>query len=398
MSSDDRTEVSTTLTALHAISSLETKPKEENPERLPNFNFNECRDIRDAISELVETTPDMLPSRRTRLRALLAKLERERFPPEITALLERARPIAEYKALPLDVWLDSGKNGLLSEYLVDGWSHSEDWGCWSVGVRSSLDVLIANLDGADVIAEFIVQGFVSTSTPRQQVRVVVNNEDRAVWWFTSRAESVLKTFQIPARGQLFGRDSALLRIEFEIASPESPLQAGLSEDPRRLGLGLRRVRFSRASVPLLHQGVGYDVPLQACNGGALTRYLISGWGMPMLWGRMALHPEAQMRLPIAVPAGLLVLEFLLKAYHADGAIVQIVDVLINGDIADTWMLSGEQLVVKRVERPFSEDVDHLFITFQMRNDPADDFPQLQSGPAFGLHTIWLSTLGRVDNA
>ncbi|MBV9859204.1 MAG: hypothetical protein JO038_03730 [Alphaproteobacteria bacterium] len=164
---------------------------------------------------------------------------------EIEAMLARARKVGEGRFVELDQPLEAGNGGALAEYLNQGWSVSEPWGRWSDGETASLNVLLRVPTRRDLIAEFAVQAYVSEKTPEQRVTVFVNGEEADSWSFTSK-DPTTRTLEIAAKGLRFGMTAAALDFRFAIASPESPQATGESDDARRLGFGLRSIRFSLA--------------------------------------------------------------------------------------------------------------------------------------------------------
>jgi hypothetical protein len=165
-------------------------------------------------------------------------------PVETETLLARARVLAEGgNRVELGVDLEAGEGGVLSRFLIKGWSKVEPWGRWTDGREASFHVIVDYPYKSDIVANFSVHGYVSENIREQQITLLVNNTGRACWSLTSD-EPVLKTLYIPAEGPRFGVRRAVLDFSFSIKSPESPRATGAGADRRLLGLGFRSVQFT----------------------------------------------------------------------------------------------------------------------------------------------------------
>jgi hypothetical protein len=174
-------------------------------------------------------------------------------PVETETVLARARVLAEGgNRVDLDVDLEAGEGGVLSRFLIKGWSKAEPWGCWTEGREASFHVLIDYPYKSDVIANFKVHGYVNEKTQGQHITVLANKKNPTRWSLISE-KPVTKTLYIPAEGNPFGNFRAAIEFMFIIHSPGSPHVTGISADQRLLGLGLRSVRFSLAKAATLDQ-------------------------------------------------------------------------------------------------------------------------------------------------
>ena len=86
-------------------------------------------------------------------------------------------------------------------------------------------------------------GFITSSTPAQDVQIRANEHQLEPARFTSRRQSIIIRRSIP--GEVL-KGSDILEVEFAISDPASPAGAGMSSDNRELGLGLYWLRILSA--------------------------------------------------------------------------------------------------------------------------------------------------------
>ncbi len=122
--------------------------------------------------------------------------------------------------------------------LLEGWSAPEPWGVWTDGEAASLAIALPQPLPAALTLAFDAVVSLGVSG-RQAVGVSVNGREIARWDLHER--QVELAAPIPA--EAFGLDGTL-RIGFTIAHPDTLPH---SKDPRRLGLGLRRIEIRPSS-------------------------------------------------------------------------------------------------------------------------------------------------------
>lgn len=280
-------------------------------------------------------------------------------PPKFDTIVNRAQAVAGSGApensIELDTDLYAGDGGRLSGCLTSGWSEVEQWGRWTNGGKASLHVFIRCPFYSDIIATFVVQGYVSHKTPEQSITIIINGAKSARWVLVS-GDPVEKILYIPATAPNFGRTAAIVDLIFLIDSPESPLALGLSDDPRLLGLGLRSVRFSLASsfsdeaIEYIKHKVEPDVDLEGGNGGVLTRD--GGWSYAEEWGRWTEAPTASFRVFIECTSPCeIIAEFLVQGYLSHITNEQNVAVMVNGRKIDDWNFLSKDPIVKSLRVP-----------------------------------------------
>lgn len=267
----------------------------------------------------------------------------------------------------LDTPLDACINGELTKHLGQGWSSPEDWGCWSDAPEAAFSLTVQTEERSDLIADFRLRGYVSERTPEQRVQVLVNGVERAIWVFTS-GDSSRKNVGIPAIGRHFGTRSCNLNFRFLIASPESPAETSTADDPRKLGLGLESLCLTKAAEPVLNQSLGYDLPLDACEGGALSSCLSSGWSRPEEWGCWSVAQLAILHIPLTVPARReLFAEFRVRGYVSEKTPEQRVAVFVNGQMIALWRLSSPDLIIQNLSFSLLNGANILDFAFMVES-------------------------------
>ena len=127
--------------------------------------------------------------------------------------------------------------------LATGWSAPESWGTWSKGpcAKLLLDLSDAAFTKGATI-DFDVMPFLPPSLAEQRVAVSANGRAVAEWIFP-QAEMTQGWKAVPRSARIEAKDigpAGRVVLEFAIARPTSPQEAGLSEDTRKLGFALAR--------------------------------------------------------------------------------------------------------------------------------------------------------------
>ncbi|MCS3926220.1 hypothetical protein M2175_001251 [Bradyrhizobium elkanii] len=135
------------------------------------------------------------------------------------------------------------QNGENRGALVLGWSSPEPWGAWSDGDRAEL-------------------GFVVASAPREHPKLLIecrafitqrSLEQRIEFWSQSvkLSEVTLRkdtnVIPVPLGGLHLNAGSPLI-IELRMPLAKSPQQLALSQDPRKLAIGLVSARYEEGST------------------------------------------------------------------------------------------------------------------------------------------------------
>jgi hypothetical protein len=133
---------------------------------------------------------------------------------------------------------NSGNGALL---LGLGWGGLEDWGVWSVGPRSELVFPLKKSSGSLIVA---IHG--QLFHPPRTLRVRIECEARVLFEHeTYLTTEVVAVEPIPIDISMTDSEKRL-RIVLMLDQCGSPAELGLSDDIRKLGLGLHRIEISVA--------------------------------------------------------------------------------------------------------------------------------------------------------
>jgi hypothetical protein len=114
-----------------------------------------------------------------------------------------------------------------------GWSKPEPWGAWSLGSDAVILIPLNPLNERHLLLTVTCRGFASGSTGRR-VDVYANNYLVGIWTLTDSATAFEADIP-PITG------NARLIVRFHISNPVSPSDLHLSNDTRKLGIGLEQL-------------------------------------------------------------------------------------------------------------------------------------------------------------
>ncbi|MBZ9694845.1 DUF7024 domain-containing protein [Mesorhizobium sp. CO1-1-9] len=126
----------------------------------------------------------------------------------------------------------------------NGWSDTEAWGRWTAGKHATLHYQLP-AGGERKVLEFDAQGFVGGGVVDQKIGISVNGKRSDGWEFTIQSSRKIERLELP-------QGLGALDIEFLIPNAKSPKNAGLSGDPRTLGLGIAAICLTKPDEPCLH--------------------------------------------------------------------------------------------------------------------------------------------------
>lgn len=130
------------------------------------------------------------------------------------------------------------------KYLKSGWSHSENDGVWS---DSETSIVLGYLEGTrHVDLDLIVSGqpFLSSFHDTQRVDLYVNQHQ--IGSLLLSIENIEQTHKLRIPLDLISSNSGMFEIVFKFNSLKSPMELGVSSDPRRLGFKLRTISLVEA--------------------------------------------------------------------------------------------------------------------------------------------------------
>lgn len=135
--------------------------------------------------------------------------------------------------------------------LGKGWSQPEHWGCWTDGDWAELTVKTKQ-SHSDLLIQGTAQGFVRAGARRQIIGLMANGI--AVGHFALNADLGPQKFGVVIANE-FLRGDDVLTLAFTPLAPCSPLEIGLSQDRRRLGMGLINLAVSPVPVSYIRREV-----------------------------------------------------------------------------------------------------------------------------------------------
>jgi len=127
-------------------------------------------------------------------------------------------------------------NSTGQKYLLYGWSDPEAWGTWSDGDTAFLILNVSNLPKNDF--ELLIEGhaFLAREHPSQEIDLLVNKQYVATLKYDQQSNGGARAVTIPKR--LVMENNGQLLLKFSFKNPKSPAELGLSDDGRRLGIGI----------------------------------------------------------------------------------------------------------------------------------------------------------------
>ncbi len=133
------------------------------------------------------------------------------------------------------------KNGNAPPFEASGWSSPEAIGTWTNGPEASLRVSGLSPDRGELTIRAIALGFYAKSHTEVNVTVSVNGHEVTVWALRMTDKSSERVAEAPSA--FLG--PPVTTISFAIDDARSPLELGVSADPRKLGMLLVKVSLTQ---------------------------------------------------------------------------------------------------------------------------------------------------------
>jgi hypothetical protein len=151
-------------------------------------------------------------------------------------------PLITYLAPPRRIALeDQIRFNTLNPPLASlGWSAPESWGTWSVGNKAFISLLLSDAPDQDTELLIDANAFLAKKHRQLQVDVSVNQFELGTLKYDEQSKSGVRILKIPKA--VINKDGKIL-IRFDFKNPKSPVELGVSEDIRQLGLGLVAIQF-----------------------------------------------------------------------------------------------------------------------------------------------------------
>ncbi len=139
-----------------------------------------------------------------------------------------------FPQLPVESKVDtrSGEEALV--FLSKGWSSPESWGTWSNGDSAEV-YLPLEMNASRVVFEIV--GFVTQEFPKQKVKIKINGEPVKVVVLSSSDRTSI-SLKVPSDLNTKNSFRQLVKFGFEFSNAIRPSDLGLSNDERKLAIGL----------------------------------------------------------------------------------------------------------------------------------------------------------------
>ena len=224
--------------------------------------------------------------------------------------------------------LTFGSSGKGVRYLSGGWTPTpESWGVWSEKAVASLELPLAKLPDSDLTVALTIGAFLTDKHPTERADILLNGSTISRLGFTLRTASQRQVLKLPV--SLIGRDK-VLHLSFRPSAPISPLDLGLSNDPRSLSVSLTELQISEPAQPETLD-VGSNPTLRFGTNGNGVKYLGEGWSAPEGWGVWSEKAVASLELPLAkLPDSDLTVALTIGAFLTDKHPTERADILLNG--------------------------------------------------------------------
>jgi len=175
--------------------------------------------------------------------AAYAGLGRPRWLRQALVRRVRTRNVAADNLATLDSGsLDLRAEGALGGSLVSGWSFAESDGRWTDGPEATV-ALRSSPTSADLAVDVTALPLLHPDHSALDVEVWANDRLVGTWAYRLDQEAPASRRVVLPADCLTRGD--VLEIAFVLRDPCRPMELGISEDPRKLGLFVRELRFSQ---------------------------------------------------------------------------------------------------------------------------------------------------------
>jgi hypothetical protein len=132
------------------------------------------------------------------------------------------------------------------QLLKSGWSDPEPWGTWSIGRRAEIGLSIKD-QSADVMITLEGVAFLPPPLDPQEVKVEANGVPIGEMIFSTNNKELPHQFKVPRA--VIARSQGYVVLAFVFPRTLSPADVGQGADNRKLGIGLRKLKFLDARFP-----------------------------------------------------------------------------------------------------------------------------------------------------
>jgi hypothetical protein len=129
-----------------------------------------------------------------------------------------------------------------SSFLLSGWGIPEGWGTWSISDQAKIGFDLPDEATSDLVVNLDGSFFLPKENNQLSINISIAGVSLYDRTFTSGSSNNVMTFLIPKK---LISDSNLVEFTIDLKFPKSPLEMNLSQDSRKLGLGLTSIQVSR---------------------------------------------------------------------------------------------------------------------------------------------------------
>ena len=133
--------------------------------------------------------------------------------------------------------------GSAEKYCIFGWSKAEPWGTWSDGNLSIVCFDLPEVPKSDLILQIEGMAFLAEKHSSQEIDVYLKDHYLTTLKYTLSNNSGTRSIKIPR--EFIANKGLLVLIKFKFKNPTSPAELGLSNDSRRLGLGIISIQLKQ---------------------------------------------------------------------------------------------------------------------------------------------------------
>jgi len=142
-----------------------------------------------------------------------------------------------FPSIQTNIRLLFNQNAVSRRYLSEGWSIPDQEGVWSDGKSATLLLPLKNMKVSQILFE--TRPFITSTHPAQKVEVMINGQNIATFTLTVNSGD---SFAIPIpekiQQQLLS-GQPLMKVRLSFANTARPIDFGVNDDTRNLGLHLK---------------------------------------------------------------------------------------------------------------------------------------------------------------
>jgi glycosyltransferase involved in cell wall biosynthesis len=164
---------------------------------------------------------------------------------ELTAAEEKAAVDARRDIWRLGDTLSFSAGSPHLALLRRGWGEPAPWGTWSVDPVATVSFRPMPQPGEPLVVRAMVRGFVPAAQSSLDVDVLVDGTPVTTWRFRYPADFTFVERSVTIPPELLA--DGVVHLQLSMPTVRSPRELGMSEDDRRLGVGVARVHCTTES-------------------------------------------------------------------------------------------------------------------------------------------------------